>query len=242
MSADDGVYYSQNQRKQRRKGKAAAVVAALVVLLGGGAYAATTWMTGRDATVTGNAAAVDPPSAGPSARPSAGPSTGPSTGPSAGPRPGPVPATRSGVRRSSRPSPTPTADDEAVAAMLVGRLMEPPASSSPGGLAVAGDALSVRSEVGREGTAIRVVSARADLTARRRVLGAADSGEQAGAARCTRNFRLAGEPESRIRPGVLLCWRTSAAKSVVTVATNARGRPSAASSVAVIDREWTDLG
>jgi hypothetical protein len=40
---------------------------------------------------------------------------------------------------------------------------------------------------------------------------------------------------------MLVCWRTSARRSVVTVAVAEQGRPSSGDSVAVIQREWARL-
>jgi hypothetical protein len=89
---------------------------------------------------------------------------------------------------------------------------------------------------------LRVVTARGDLTGQRELAWAADSGRVVGNARCTRNFRFG--PGSRVgeRPTMLLCWRTSAAKSVLTVAIDVGGRPSEQMSVDTINQAWSKLG
>jgi hypothetical protein len=81
---------------------------------------------------------------------------------------------------------------------------------------------------------IRITTAKSDLTD---LLPAADGSTPAGRGRCTRNL-LGGPPV----PARLLCWRTSADRSVITLATAATGRPSTAVSLAVLDREWARLG
>jgi hypothetical protein len=151
----------------------------------------------------------------------------------------------SAQRRSWRPSPVPSPSartDDELAAAQVSELLEP--RPDVPGVAVAADAAIVRNEVTSDGTQVRVVSAHYDLTGRWRLLKAADGGQMVGGVRCTQNFQIDGEPEQRqTRPGLLLCWRTTAGKSVVAVATNsATGHPTIAASVAVVDREWAGLG
>jgi len=88
---------------------------------------------------------------------------------------------------------------------------------------------------------IRVVSARLDLTGQRELSWVADKGEKVGGARCTQKIRVTPDQPPRVRPTFLLCWRTSADKSVYTVAVNLKGKPSAQESVAQIDKAWASL-
>jgi hypothetical protein len=83
---------------------------------------------------------------------------------------------------------------------------------------------------------MRIRTARYDLAGQYELAWAADDGERVGNARCTQNLRLAGV--ARERPTMLLCWHTSAGKSVVTLAVTRQGRPSRATSVATIDEQW----
>jgi len=89
---------------------------------------------------------------------------------------------------------------------------------------------------------LRVISAYGDLTGQRELAWAADTGHPVGAARCTQNFRF--NPGSKVgeRPTMLLCWRTSATKSVATIAVDLTHRPSEAESVATIDEVWRRMG
>ena len=89
---------------------------------------------------------------------------------------------------------------------------------------------------------IRVVSAHYDLTGRSELLAAADQGHVVGGARCTRNLRVGAGAAPEVRPGMLLCWRTAADKSVVTIAIDKLRPPSAAASAVVVDQEWTAMG
>jgi hypothetical protein len=88
---------------------------------------------------------------------------------------------------------------------------------------------------------MRVVTARYDLTGRRELSWAADDGEPVGDVHCTQNFRFADGGAARERPTMLLCWHTSAGKSVVTIAVTKEGRPSKSVSAAAVDKAWSAL-
>ena len=112
--------------------------------------------------------------------------------------------------------------------------VEPQPLAAAGGPVDAG-AVSSSTLTTAEGS-IRVTTAKADLAERSDLLLAADGGD----GRCTRNLRI-GAPDARVVPDMLLCWRTSATRSVITLATATRGRPSEMASLAVLDREWARL-
>lgn len=238
----DGVYYSAGtERKQRRslqrRKKALVAFLGLAAVVGGGFYGVTTWLAARDSITTITDALGPPPASSATARPRA--SATRTTRPKRTPAPGPAPMTKSAARQQYRPSPTPTSTltDDQIAAVQVGHLLERP---HPTGSASA-NIVTVTNETAADGSLIRVVSARHDLTGQWESLWAADAGRSVGPARCTQNFRINGSSYAEARPGMLLCWRTSATKSVVTVATVKSGRPSAASSVAVVNREWSRI-
>jgi hypothetical protein len=94
----------------------------------------------------------------------------------------------------------------------------------------------------RDGATLRIITAKYDLTGQRELAWAADGGEPVGNAHCTQNFHFSNNGTARERPTMLLCWLTSAGKSVVTVAVTKQGRPSTAASVATIDQQWAKLG
>jgi hypothetical protein len=245
MVDEDAVHRAQRRRAQRRK-KLAVGVAGLAAILAGGGYAVSVYQAARDATIIGGdtGALGPPPAVSPAATTSAPPAASPSGSASPSGRSSPSsrpPSTRlSAARQLSRPSPTPTPSplaDEQAAGAQVSRLLPAPANAS-GGPAAAGRSAVVANETGADGSAIRIVSGRHDLRTR---LWAADAGVQVGDARCTQNLRIDGRA-AEVRPRMLLCWRVSAARSVVTVATNATGKPSTATSVRVIERVWQQLG
>ena len=89
---------------------------------------------------------------------------------------------------------------------------------------------------------LKVVSARGDLTGSHELLWVADGGHQVGSARCSQKFRFNAKSAVSEKPTLLICWRTSATRSVYTVAVNLDGRPSEKASVATIDKVWDELG
>ncbi|MCY1145359.1 hypothetical protein OWR29_45785 [Actinoplanes sp. Pm04-4] len=97
-------------------------------------------------------------------------------------------------------------------------------------------------DIRKGGKTLRIVSARQDLTGLRELAWVADEGKPAGKARCTQNIRLYNNPKPRERPTLLLCWRTTADKSVYTVAVDVNERPSTAESLKAIERRWAEMG
>ena len=90
--------------------------------------------------------------------------------------------------------------------------------------------------------ALRIITARSDLTGQRALLWAADKGKRYGKTSCTQNFKFSNNETPAVRPTLLLCWRTSANRSVATALVDYGGHPSVSKSLAIIDREWARLG
>jgi hypothetical protein len=109
-----------------------------------------------------------------------------------------------------------------------------PSASAPG------DVTTTTSE--QDGGTLKVVSARADLTGYRELGWVADPGEEVGSARCSDTIRLSVDAKPVKHPTLLICWRTSARKSVYTLAVKPKGKPSPKDSAAAIDRQWNRLG
>jgi hypothetical protein len=89
---------------------------------------------------------------------------------------------------------------------------------------------------------LRVVSARGDLTGQRELAMVAGKGKPVGDAFCSQMIRVSAGAKAEKKPNLLLCWRTSARKSVFTVAVDLDGAPSEEKSVAAIGKEWQALG
>jgi hypothetical protein len=256
MGEGDGVYYSgsaytgtrsparrDSRRSVARRLKKAAVALVGLSAVGGGAYFATTLLTGNPpGYVSGGPDALAPvaPAPSPSLSPSASSSASPSATPD-GPSPGPQAGTRNAVRQSSRPSPTPSVPDDDIAAVQVGRVLAASPRSAASGMAIASGPVTVSTETGTDGSSIRVVAARYDLTGRWSPLSDGDSGQAVGDARCTPKLAAAPGKAPEDRPRMLMCWRFGPSKSVVTVAIRPNGRPLAGASVDVLDRQWTAM-
>ena len=93
-----------------------------------------------------------------------------------------------------------------------------------------------------EGRTMRIITAEGDLTGQRELGWVAGGITKMGEVSCSQTFQLANEEKPGKKPSLLVCWRTSATKSVATVAVNLRGKPSQKESVEVIGREWRKLG
>jgi hypothetical protein len=235
---DDGVHSSTPARRSR--GLVVAGVVGLAAVLGGGSYLITDHLrnTGHEGATTsiGRIDSVEEPSESPSAPASA--SAAPSSA---------VASPAASPSRTTAAAPTPTVTDAAKVKTEIQAAREKAAKDGyplqrplePKGQVVDAD---TRMEKFDGGT-IRITTAKGDLTGQRDQLMAADGGERVGAAFCTSKLRFANADKPRDMPTVLLCWHTSAKKSVVTMAVSTKGvKPSAAASAAVIAREWARLG
>lgn len=85
---------------------------------------------------------------------------------------------------------------------------------------------------------IQVVYARGDLTGQKQLAWVVDDGEPFRDASCTHKTQLSDAKTPTVRPNLLLCWRTSATKSVYTLTIDLDGHPSKADSVAALDKQW----
>jgi hypothetical protein len=234
---DDGGYDPMAARRSRRRRKAAVGAAGLAALLGGGAYLVTDLITDKPETIASESGVVAP-----LARPSMSPS--PSVSRS---RPG---STRAGAGASSKTaSPSTSAGSKsAVQAAKDARtygnkhrvpqtrpLPLPSKTVAPSGVTV------TNSGAPGARTTLRVISARGDLTGQRELAWVADEGTAVGNARCTQTFRFSDNGAPSRKPTMLICWRTSAARSVITLMVNLDGHPSKAASSAALNKRWAEL-
>jgi hypothetical protein len=94
----------------------------------------------------------------------------------------------------------------------------------------------------RDGETMRVVSALGDLTGQRELAWVADGGVPVGDAFCSQNFHYTAPVAPGPNPSLMICWRLSPVKSVISVAVSKTGTPTVESGVAAIDRQWNRLG
>lgn len=234
---DDGRSHDRNRRRKQ----VVLGVVGLAAVLGAGAYVITAQVIDhRNATTTRDTGALAPmitpapetPAGTPSADASA--TASPSASPSATPAP-----SSAGPSRSRDTS----VDDEIKKAREKAAKDGFPLQRAltAGPHAESGPVLE-RSEPRPDGGSLRVITARFDLSGQRELLWAADQGKPVGDAHCTQNFHFSNNTKPAIRPNLLLCWRTSAERSVATVMVDRKGKPSAAESLQIINREWAKLG
>ncbi|MEV4279502.1 hypothetical protein [Actinoplanes xinjiangensis] len=232
-------------RPQRSRIKRVAGVVGLAAVLGSGAYFTTLSVTTdneaerREVTALGTphpASTVDP-------RPSVSGSAGTSDGT-------PQPGKTGGAMQAAKAEPSFEEPAERVRKAREAAAKDgveitrplPARTENPAGEAAARAAEEVTIGSAKEGGTMRIVTVRGDLTGQREIGWVAGGVKKHGEVECSQRFRLYNEQEPKTRPNLLVCWRTSAERSVIVVDTKIGGRPAVAKSLAVIEREWRKLG
>ncbi|MFC7534720.1 hypothetical protein [Actinoplanes sp. GCM10030250] len=235
-----GLYASTAAaRERRRKQLIVGLTGAAVVLAGAGFLVTQLLLTGGEQPSLPEPAALAPMTTGTSSTtPGKDTTPGKNTTPEAANASHSVARTPEGFKPAKpvqqSPAPTATRSDEPGPRVSV--------SPAAGGDVAEQVSVAERTEVLENGT-IRILSAQRDLTGHRELLLAGDEGQAVGnGIRCTSDVRMETEVPASRRPGLLLCWRTSQARSVITMAVVPRGELPTASSIAVIGREWAKLG
>ncbi|MEV4348693.1 hypothetical protein AB0J83_29905 [Actinoplanes sp. NPDC049596] len=243
---DEGVYQSdmhdRQERRRKQRAKQAVVGVAGLAVLGAGAYFVTTQVTGQT-TETRDAGALAPiTSAATSAPASASASPEPTAEADA------VTPTKGAVKQSTSPTPSPSPSRSMSVEQEIKEAREKAAKDgynvkrpvTPAPNAATGP-VTEHNENRKNGT-FRVVTARHDLSGQRELLWVANGGESVGSADCTQTFKFSNNDKPQVKKNMLVCWRTSASRSVVTVMVDYNGNPSKTDSVKAIDREWAKLG
>ncbi|WP_189335309.1 hypothetical protein [Actinoplanes ianthinogenes] len=214
-------------RRSLRRRQAVVAVAGAAALLAGGAFLGTQLIEVQQPTLPEPAALAPQTPPSPSAPPTEEPP------PQLGAKP-----TLSAARAKLSPMPSPSLDaDELAASEAADGFLQHLAPASPG---TADQQVTERIEATRDGS-IRVTTARYDLSGRGQLSLLADQGTMVGSAHCTNRVRFSAGAAAAERPHLMLCWRTSPTRSVVTMAVNRDSRPAATASVAVLEREWAAL-
>jgi hypothetical protein len=142
-----------------------------------------------------------------------------------------------GMRIGSTPSIDPSGSSIAPSASPQAALP----STDPAAVVAAAPTVSSSGSLPKDRRTLRVVSARSDLTGQEELGWVADDGHPVGTSRCSRNLRFVPDMPSKEHPTTLICWRTSATKSVYTILVDLEKRPSERASVATIDRVWSSM-
>jgi hypothetical protein len=225
-------------RRSQRRRQAVVGITGAAAILAGGAFLGTQLIDARQPTLPEPAAlAPQTPLSEPAA--TAEEPSGAAEGPAAPteeparPQLG-VKPTLSAARARLSPIPSPSLNEDEIASAAADGFFLRPSQGT------ANERVIERTEATRDGS-IRVTTARRDLSGQGQLGLVADEGTLVGSAHCTNRLRSGDGASATERPHLLLCWRTSPTRSVVTVAVNRNSRPAATGSVAVIEREWAAL-
>ncbi|MEU4688358.1 hypothetical protein [Actinoplanes sp. NPDC023714] len=243
---DDG-YRAPQARLRPRRGRArtVAAVAGAAAVLGTAAYATTAWIIADDGTETRDVTAMAP----------AAPAVSASDPSASAPASAAASASADAASAASAASPSASVAPSASASAsksVEEQIKEARAKAAKDGFPVQhgitaksglpSGPVDVKDEgSAKEGKTLRVITAKHDLSGQRELLWAADDGEKVGQARCTQNFKFTNNPKPKIRPTMLMCWRTSKEKSVVTIAIDMDEKPSKAESVKELSERWKTL-
>jgi hypothetical protein len=93
----------------------------------------------------------------------------------------------------------------------------------------------------KAGGIVRVVTARSDLTGQQELGWVSGGVTSYGDNQCSQTLRLSGDAQPTKKPNLLMCWRTSAKKSVVAVVVDPKGKPSRTKALDVLEKKWRDM-
>ncbi|MFI1994351.1 hypothetical protein [Actinoplanes sp. NPDC020271] len=117
-----------------------------------------------------------------------------------------------------------------------------PEQNDPARLSAVAGAKEVTVGSAKKGQTMRIITAHGDLTGQRELAWVAGGITKHGDTECTQKFKFYNEATPKTRDNLLVCWRTSTKRSVITVVAKIDGHPPVAKSLEVIEREWRKLG
>jgi hypothetical protein len=89
---------------------------------------------------------------------------------------------------------------------------------------------------------VRVVAALGDLTGQAELRYVAGGITEYRDAQCSQTFKFASSPQPAKKANLLMCWRTSAQKSVVAMVVDPEGKPSKNKAVKALEKKWRSMG
>jgi hypothetical protein len=246
-SGDDGVRGAVPERGSRRRRTQVAAAVAGFAILGAGAYAITAQVADSDRMTAQDVGVIVPAPAATSAYAQAQETTATAASPSGSASISPAAPSEGGAGQLASPSPSnKRAVEEEIKkarekAAQDGHPLQRAITKAPG-VAAMSEPVASRNVPRKDGS-LRITTAKFDLTGQRELLWVADKGKSAGdGIHCTQNFKFSNNNQATVRPTMMVCWRTSPSKSVVTVLVDRGGKPSAVESAEVIKNEWAKLG
>ncbi len=94
----------------------------------------------------------------------------------------------------------------------------------------------------KEGGIVRVLAAREDLTGQRELAYVAGGVEKYRKTLCSQTFQFSTNPKPAKKDNLVICWRTTAAKSVVAMVVDPKGKPSRDKAVDALEKKWRSMG
>lgn len=236
-SGDDGVKESQPSRRRGRRRTLTAVGAAgLAAALGGGAYLVTSMIADDKSTVAPQTRAAEPlmVASSPAAEPEA---AAPAAAASAS-----VPATAASASAAASIAQDVRKQIDAARKKMAEDGVEIQRPVPPKTTAKANDVKVTTQGSLKEGGIVRMVTAREDLTGQRELAWVAGGVKKYRGVPCSQTFQFSTNPAPEKKPNLLMCWRTSAGKSVVAIVVDPKGHPSRDKAVDALEKQWRAMG
>lgn len=93
----------------------------------------------------------------------------------------------------------------------------------------------------KEGGIVRVVTARGDLSGHGELAAVAGAVKEHRNVPCSQTFRFSSSAVPTKKDNLLMCWRTTASKSVVAIVVDPKGHPSRDKAVDALEKKWRSM-
>jgi hypothetical protein len=231
---EDGVNQPTTDPVRRRNRQIAIGAVGLAAVLSTGAYFVTDRLTDKDTSTT-DVRALAPVVASESARPaSVAPSGGPSPSASLA-----APASAAASTMAITPEIRKQIDDARKKMAQDGVAVKRPVSAASREVA---DLTSTTEGSLDKGGIVRMVTARGDLTGQQELAWVAGGTKKHRGVPCSQTVRFSADAAPQKKANLLICWRTSAKKSVISVVVDPKGHPSSDKAVDALEEKWRSMG
>lgn len=236
QSGDNGDESQPGPRRGRRRTRVAVGVAGLAVVLGGGAYLVTSAIADDESTVAQQPGGVAPAVVAPSS------SGEPEVSASAA-VPASVAAPASAAAKSAEAiSPKVRKEIEDARKKMAKDGVKVQRPVPPKTTAQAADVKLTDKGSLKEGGILRMITAKEDLTGQRELGWVAGGVAKHRGVPCSQTFQFSTNPTPKKKANLLMCWRTSAKKSVIAIVVDPKGHPSRDKAVDALEKKWTAMG
>jgi hypothetical protein len=107
--------------------------------------------------------------------------------------------------------------------------------------AAAGSVKAVTEGSLNSGGIVRMVTAKEDLTGQRELAWISGGVEKYRDVPCSQTVRFSADSQPEKKKNLLICWRTSATKSVISIVVDPEGKPSRAKAVSALKEKWRSM-